>query len=113
MNQPTLPLGVAAIMAVAISAAAGTGVMASGQRIEVALALSAFLLAVSHLVIFLYRDFHYRGRFAGAGEMHVRSRKLAEQLSTLAARIDALEEAREEEAAPAPKADTEDLNRDF
>jgi EAL domain-containing protein (putative c-di-GMP-specific phosphodiesterase class I) len=112
MKQPTLPLGVAAMMAVAISIAVGAGVIASGQRLEVAFALAAFLLAGTHLVIFLYRDLYYRRKFVVVGEMHQRSRQLAEQLSALTARVGVLEEGPAEPAAP-PKPDTSDLNREF
>ena len=112
MKQPTLPLGVAAMMAVAISIAAGAGVIASGQRLEVAFALAAFLLAGSHLVIFLYRDLYYRRKFVVVGEMHQRSRQLAEQLSALTARVGVLEE-EPAEPAPPPKPDTSDFNREF
>jgi EAL domain-containing protein (putative c-di-GMP-specific phosphodiesterase class I) len=113
MKQPLLPLGVTAVLAVAISIAAGAGVMASGQRLELAFALAAFLLAGSHLIIFLYRDFYYRRGFSGMGEMHQRSRKLAEQLSGLMARVDILEDERHEPAPPPPKPDTSDLSREF
>lgn len=112
MKQPLLPLGVAAVLAVAISVAAGAGVIASGQRLDLAFALAAFLLAGSTLVIFIYRDFYYRRRFAGMGELHQRSRKLAEQLSDLVARVDMLEDERDEPAPP-PKPDTSEINREF
>jgi len=62
MKQPALPLGVAAIMAVAVSAASAAGVLASGRRVELALSLAAIVLAAAHLVIFLYRDLYYRHR---------------------------------------------------
>ena len=113
MKQPMLPLGVAAIMAVAISVATGAGVMASGQRLELALALAAFLLAGSHLVIFLYRDLYYRRKFSGIGEMHQRSRKLAEGLSELAGRLDILEGERAEPPPPPQKPETTDFSREF
>jgi hypothetical protein len=64
MKQPMLPLGVPAMLAVAISVAAGAGVMASGQRLELALAFAALLLAGSHLAIFFYRDLGYRRSLA-------------------------------------------------
>jgi EAL domain-containing protein (putative c-di-GMP-specific phosphodiesterase class I) len=112
MKQPMLPLGVAAMMAVAISIAAGAGVLASGQRLELAFAFAAFLLAGSHLVIFLYRDFGYPRKFAGMSEMHQRSRKLAEQLSNLMARVHVLEEERAE-PPPQPKPATVDFSREF
>ena len=110
MKQPMLPLGVAAMMAVAISVAAGAGLLAYGQRLELALAFAAFLLAGSHLVIFLYRDLGYRRKFAGMSEMHQRSRKLAEQLSNLMGRVHVLEE---ERAAPQPKPEPVDFSREF
>jgi hypothetical protein len=113
MKQPALPLGVAAIMAVAMSAAGGAGVMASGQRIELALAVAAILLAASHLAIFLYRDFQYRGKLAAMSRMDMRSSKLAEQLSRLAARLGALEEARGKEETPPPKPDSGFVDREF
>lgn len=130
MKQPALPLGVAAILAVAISAAAGAGVILSGQRIEFALALAAIVLAASHLAIFLYRDWQHRRRFAGLSDLHQRSRKLTEELVRLNARMDAVEEradgveARSAAAAafaaapppePEPEPDFErnDLNREF
>ncbi|MGE3874821.1 MAG: EAL domain-containing protein [Parvibaculaceae bacterium] len=113
MKQQMLPLGVAAIMAVAISVAAGAGVIASGQRLELALALAAFLLAGSHLVVFLYRDLHYRRRFSGIGETHQRSRKLAEQLSSLMARVDVLEDERAEPPPPPEKPEAADFSREF
>jgi EAL domain-containing protein (putative c-di-GMP-specific phosphodiesterase class I) len=115
MKQPTLPLGVAAILAVAISVAAGAGVIASGQRLEIALAVAAFLLAGSHLVISLYRDLYYRRKFSGIGEMHKRSRKLAEQLSELAGRLDILEDERAAppQPPPPPKPETADFSREF
>ena len=91
MKQPALPFGVAAIMALAISAASGAGVIASGQRIDLALALAATVLAASHLVIFLYRDLYYRRRLSGLNELHLRGRKLAERLAGLMARMDMLE----------------------
>lgn len=112
MKQPKLPLGVAAILAVAISAAAGAGVIASGQRIELALALVAFLLAGSHLAIFLYRDLLYRQKFSGLNEIHLRGRKLADELTNLTVRMDALEGGRHEEAQPQVP-DPGDLNREF
>jgi hypothetical protein len=48
MKQPRLPLGVAAMMAVAISVAAGAGILASGRDIELALAVAAVLLTGSN-----------------------------------------------------------------
>lgn len=130
MKQPALPLGVAAILAVAISAAAGAGVILSGQRIEFALALAAIVLASSHLAIFLYRDWQHRRRFAGLSDLHQRSRKLAEDLASLNARMDAVEERTDAvearavaaaafAAAPPPEPEPEpdfernDLNREF
>lgn len=121
MKQPALPLGVAAILAAAISAAAGAGVILSGQRIELALAFAAIVLAVSHLAIFLYRDWQHRRRFAGLSDLHLRSRKLTEDLARLSARIDMLEErssaAYKPAPPPAPEPDVEpeasDLNREF
>lgn len=113
MKQPLLPLGVAAVLAVAISIAAGAGVIASGQRLDLAFAIAAFLLAGSHLIIFLHRDFYYRRRLSGMGEVNQRSRRLAEQLSELMARVDILEDERHEPAPPPPKPDTSDLNREF
>jgi EAL domain len=112
MKQPTLPLGVAAMMAVAISVAAGSGILASGQRLELALALAAVLLTGSHLVIFLFRDLGYRREFAGMNEMHQRSRKLGEQLSKLMSRVHVLED---ERAGPPPpqKPESVDFNREF
>ena len=64
MKRPALPLGVAAMLAVAMSAAAGGGVIYSGQRIDFALALAALVLAAWQLVIFLSRDLYYRSRLA-------------------------------------------------
>lgn len=113
MKQPALPLGVVAILAVAISAAAGAGVILSGQRIEFALALAASVLASSHLAIFLYRDWQHRRRFAGLSDLHLRSRKLAEDLAGLAERMDAIEGRLDEPAAPPPVSDPDDLNREF
>lgn len=131
MKQPALPLGVAAILAVAISAAAGAGVILSGQRIEFALALAAIVLAASHLAIFLYRDWQHRRRFAGLSDLHQRSRKLTEDLARLNARLDAVEartdsvEAQaatvaafaaappEPEPEPEPEFQRSDLNREF
>jgi hypothetical protein len=94
MKQPRLPLGVAAMMAVAISVAAGAGILASGRHIELALALAAVLLAGSNLLIFLYRDLRYRREFAGMNEIHQRSRKLGDQLSTLMSKVHVLEDER-------------------
>ncbi|MFZ5676756.1 MAG: EAL domain-containing protein [Pseudomonadota bacterium] len=121
MKQPALPLGVAAILAVAISAAAGAGVVLSGQRIEFALALAAIVLASAHLAIFLYRDWQHRRRFAGLSDLHQRSRKLTEDLARLNARLDMVEErtdgveARAAVPPPEPEPDLErnDLNREF
>src|SRR5262245_3707179 len=112
MKQPMLPLGVAAMMAVAISVAAGVGVIVSGQRLDLAFAVAAFLLAGSHLVIFIYRDFHYRGKFATMGDMHQRSRKLAERLSDVTARLDLLEE-EHSRPAPPPGPDPSEVSREF
>jgi EAL domain-containing protein (putative c-di-GMP-specific phosphodiesterase class I) len=112
MKQPTLHLGVAAIMAVAISVAAGVGVLASGQRLDLALAFAAALLAGSHLLIFFYRDLGYHGKFAGMSEMQQRSRKLAEQLSNLMERVHVLEEGRAEAPRP-PKPEAVDVSREF
>jgi EAL domain-containing protein (putative c-di-GMP-specific phosphodiesterase class I) len=112
MKQPTLPLGVAAMMAVAISVTAGAGVLASGQRFEVGLALAAFLLAGSQLVIFLYRDLGNRRKFADMSEAHQRSRKLAEQLAKLMTRVHVLED----ERAELPRSHTPepaDISREF
>ena len=112
MKQRALPLGVAAIMAVAISAASAAGVFASGQRVELALSLAAIVLAGAHLVIFLYRDLYYRRRLAGLSELHLRSRKFAEQLAGLSTRVDMLDGSRDE--PPAPRAsEADDLNREF
>ena len=125
MKQPALPLGVAAILAVAISAAAGAGVILSGQRLEFALALAALVLAASHLAIFLYRDRQHRRRFSALSDLHQRSRKLTEDLAGLTARIDAVEErAFTAYAPPPPQAsepepeseqefDRDGLNREF
>lgn len=110
MKQPLLPLGVAAFLAVASSVAVGWGVIAAGGRLDLAFALAAFLLGGAHLVIFLYRDFYYRRRFSSMSEMGQRSRRLAEQLSSLIARVDVLEEARNR---PPPKLDTSDFTREF
>jgi len=112
MKQPALPLGVAAIMAVAVSAASAAGVLASGRRVELALSLAAIVLAAAHLVIFLYRDLYYRHRLAGLSELHLRGRKLAEQLARLSTRVDVLEGSRDEPPAPRPS-ETNDLNREF
>lgn len=112
MTQPALPLGVAAIMAVTASAAAGAGVVASGQRIDFALALSALVLATAHFVIFLYRDLYYRRRLAGMNELHQRGKKLAERLGALATRVDVLEGSRD--TPPPPRAaEANDFNREF
>lgn len=112
MKQRALPLGVAAILAVAVSTASAAGVFAAGQRIELALALAAIVLAGAHLVIFLYRDLYYRSRLAGLNELHQRGRKLAEQLAGLSARVDMLEGSRDE--PPAPRvSEANDLNREF
>jgi EAL domain-containing protein (putative c-di-GMP-specific phosphodiesterase class I) len=115
MTQPALPLGVTAILAVAISAAAGAGVIASGQRIDFALALAALVLATTHFVIFLYRDLYYRRRLAAISELHQRGKKLAERLGALATRVDVLEGSRDAPpVAPPPKAvETNDFNREF
>jgi EAL domain-containing protein (putative c-di-GMP-specific phosphodiesterase class I) len=115
MTQPALPLGVTAILAVAISAAAGAGVIASGQRIDFALALAALVLATTHFVIFLYRDLYYRRRLAAISELHQRGKKLAERLGALATRVDVLEGSRDAPpAAPPPKAvEANDFNREF
>ncbi len=112
MKHPTLPLGVAAMMAVAASVAAGAGVLASGQRLELALAFAAVLLAGSHLLVFLYRDLGYRREFAGMNEIQQRSRKLAEQFSSLMSRVHVLED---ERAGPPPaqKPESVDFNREF
>lgn len=112
MKQPALPLGVAAILAMAVSAASAAGVLAAGQRLELALALAAIVLAAAHLVIFLYRDLYYRRRLAGLNELHLRGRKLAEQLTGLSARVDMLEGSRDEPPAPRPS-EANDLNREF
>jgi EAL domain-containing protein (putative c-di-GMP-specific phosphodiesterase class I) len=112
MKQPALPLGVAAIVAVAVSAASAAGVFAAGRRLELALAFAAVVLAAAHLVIFLYRDLYYRRRLASLNELHLRGRNLAEQLAGLSARLDMLEGGRDE--SPAPRAsDADDLNREF
>ncbi|QIG49137.1 EAL domain-containing protein [Nordella sp. HKS 07] len=113
MKQPALPLGVVAILAVAMSAAAGAGVILSGQRIEFALALAAIVLATAHLAIFLYRDWQHRRRFAGLSDLHLRSRKLAEELAALTERIDAIEGRSNEPAAPPSPPAADDLNREF
>ncbi|HTN96596.1 MAG TPA: EAL domain-containing protein [Nordella sp.] len=125
MKQPALPLGVAAILALAISAAAGAGVVLSGQRIELAFAFAAIILAVSHLAIFLYRDWQHRRRFAGLSDLHQRSRKLTEEFARLNARMDMFEErgatAYASPSSPPPEPDrepefeseTSDLNREF
>ncbi len=112
MKQPALPLGVAAMLAVAMSAASFGGVIASGRRFEFALALAALVLAASHLVIFLYRDLYYRRRLAGLNELHLRGRRLAEQLGGIAARLAALEDGREEQRA-SRATETADMNREF
>lgn len=112
MKQPMLPLGVAAIMAVAISLAAGAGVLASGQRLELALAIAALLLAGSLLAIFSYRDLGYRRKLAHMDEMQQRSRKLAQQLSNLMGRVHVLEEERSV-PPPKPKQETVDFSREF
>jgi EAL domain-containing protein (putative c-di-GMP-specific phosphodiesterase class I) len=112
MKQPALPLGVAAIVAVAVSAASATGVFAAGRRLELALALAAIVLAAAHLVIFLYRDLYYRRRLAGLNELHLRGRNLAEQLARLSARVDMIEGSRDEPPAP-PASEAKDLNREF
>jgi EAL domain-containing protein (putative c-di-GMP-specific phosphodiesterase class I) len=112
MKQRALPLGVAAILAVAVSAAFAAAVFAAGQRIELGLALAALVLAAAHLVIFLYRDLYYRRRLAGLNELHLRDRKLAEQLAAVSTRVGVLEESRDE--PPAPRvSETNDLNREF
>jgi len=112
MKQRALPLGVAAIMAVAVSAASAAGVFASGQRVELALSLAAIVLAGGHLVIFLYRDLYYRRRLAGLSELHLRSRKFAEQLAGLSTRVDMLDGSRDEPPAPRTS-EADDLNREF
>ena len=112
MKQRALPLDVAAILAVAVSAASAAGVFAAGKRLELALALAAIVLAAAHLVIFLYRDLYYRHRLAGLNELHLRGRKLAEQLAGLSARVDMLEGSRDEPPAPRPS-EADDLNREF
>ncbi|WP_119389987.1 EAL domain-containing protein [Taklimakanibacter lacteus] len=112
MTRPALPLGVAAILAVAMSAAAGGGVIYSGQRIEFALALAGLVLAATQLVIFLYRDLYYRRRLAAMGELHQRGRKLAERLAALTTRVDVLEGSRDERPA-ARSAEASDFNREF
>jgi len=112
MKRPALPLGVAAMLAVAMSAAAGGGVIYSGQRIDFALALAALVLAAWQLVIFLYRDLYYRSRLAAMNEIHQRGRKLAERLAALTTRVDVLEGERDE--APAPRgAESTDFTREF
>jgi EAL domain-containing protein (putative c-di-GMP-specific phosphodiesterase class I) len=115
MKEPLLPLGVAAMMAVAISVAAGAGVIASGQRLDLAIALAGFLLAGALLIILLSRDAHHRRRFSGVSEMQQRLRMLAAQVSDLTARVDVLNEARVEAPTPPPppKAETSDFNREF
>lgn len=116
MKQPALPLGVVAILAVAISAAAGAGVVLSGQRIEFALALAAIVLASAHLAIFLYRDWQHRRRFVGLSDLHLRSRKLVDDLAGLTERMDAIEGRFNVPAAPPPAPpapDADDFNREF
>ncbi len=112
MKRPTMPLGVAAITALAMSAAAGGGVIYSGQRIDFALALAAIVLAATHLVIFLYRDLYYRRRLAAMNELHQRGKKLAERLGALTARVDVLEAARDE-PPQRRAAESNDFNREF
>jgi EAL domain-containing protein (putative c-di-GMP-specific phosphodiesterase class I) len=112
MKQPMLPLGVPAMLVVAISVAAGAGILASGQGLELALAFAALLLAASHLLVFFYRDLGYRRNFACMSEMQQRSRKLAEQLSNLMGRVHVLEDERAE-PPPQPKPAPADFSREF
>jgi EAL domain-containing protein (putative c-di-GMP-specific phosphodiesterase class I) len=107
MKQPMLPLGIAAMTVVAISVAAGVGVLASGQSLELALALAALLLAASHLVIFLHRE-----RVHGISNIQRRSHKLAEQLGDLMARVHVLEDERTRPPRPQKPA-TSDFSREF
>jgi EAL domain-containing protein (putative c-di-GMP-specific phosphodiesterase class I) len=111
MKQPAPPLGIAAIMAVAISVASAAGAYASGKRLELALALAAVVLASAHLVIFLYRDLHYRRRLAAMGELNARGRRLASELAALSRRVGALEFRRDQSSQSARQA--KDLNREF
>jgi EAL domain-containing protein (putative c-di-GMP-specific phosphodiesterase class I) len=111
MKQPAPPLGIAAIMAVAISVASAAGAYASGGRLELALALAAVVLASAHLVIFLYRDLHYRRRLAAMSELNARGRRLGSDLAALSQRVGALEFRRDQSSQSARQ--TKDLNREF